>query len=102
MTKSRRRPTRRAKAKPARKVARKPVRKITSKKPGRPVLISTDGVVHLKPLYDEIGRTIGELERLPQTERVKFTISRLSQTQSDFEAFCGPTMDIPSEPPPQA
>jgi hypothetical protein len=56
-------------------------------------------VVHLKPLWEELGRTISELERLPPTERVKFTISRLSQTRAEFEEFCGPTMDIPPDPP---
>jgi hypothetical protein len=60
----------------------------------------TENVVHLKPLYAQIGDTIAQLERLQPTERVKFAIARLSQTRAEFSEMCGPTMDIPGEDPP--
>jgi hypothetical protein len=59
-------------------------------------------VVRLKPLYDQIGWTVGELQKLPPSDRVKFAIERLNQCRAEFDQFCGPTMDIPGEPLPNA
>ena len=59
--------------------------------------------VRLKPLYEQLGRTIDQLGKLPASDRVKFAIARLEQCRADFENICGPTMDIPAEPlPPSA
>ena len=57
-------------------------------------------VVQLKPLYEQLGRTIDRLEQLPPSDRVKFAIARLQQCRSDFEEICGPTMAIPAESAP--
>jgi hypothetical protein len=56
--------------------------------------------VQLKPLYLQLGRTIDQLMKLPQSDRVRFAIERLQQHRSEFERICGPTMDIPAEPNP--
>lgn len=90
MSKSRRPVTRAKKASPPR---RTPKRKPTRKKRGT-------GAVALKPIYEEIGRKIDELQKFPPSERVKFAIARLTQCRADFEEICGPTMDIPPDPPP--
>ena len=56
-------------------------------------------VVTLKPLYEQLGRTIGQLQKLPPSDRVKLAIARLSNCQADIEETCGPTMDVPADPP---
>ena len=88
MSKSRR-PTR------SRKAAKSKPRRATARKapaPGR------KGVT-LKPLYEQLGRTIGQLQKLPPSDRVKLAIARLSSCQADIEETCGPTMDVPADPP---
>jgi len=52
--------------------------------------------VRLKPLYEQLGRTIDQLSRLQPSDRVKFAIERLTQCRADFADICGPTMDIPA------
>lgn len=54
--------------------------------------------VTLKPLYEQLERTIGQLQKLPPSERVKLAIARLSNCQADIEQTCGPTMDVPADP----
>lgn len=54
--------------------------------------------VHLKPLYQQISRTIDQLSKLPPSDRVKFAIERLEMHRAEFARICGPTMDIPAEP----
>jgi hypothetical protein len=55
-------------------------------------------VVHLKPLYQQLGVTIDRLGRLTPSDRVKFAIERLTKIRAEFDDICGPTMDIPPEP----
>jgi hypothetical protein len=90
LTKSRRRPVTRKTA-PSR---RAPSRKAAATR--------TPKVVRLKPLYEQLGRTIEQLQQLPPTDRVKFAIERLSQCRQDFTDICGPTMDLPPDPVPLA
>jgi hypothetical protein len=90
LTKSRRRPATRKTA-PSR---RAPSRKAVASRGPK--------VVRLKPLYDQLGRTIEQLQNLPPTDRVKFAIERLTQYRQDFDDICGPTMDIPPDPMPLA
>ncbi len=52
--------------------------------------------MRLKPLYEQIGRTIDQLQKLPPSDRVKFAIERLNQCRGEFAVICGPTMDIPA------
>jgi hypothetical protein len=86
VTKSRRRSSRTRKTSASRTVPRR----------------SGTRVVKLKPLYQEIGRAVDQLQKLPPSDRVKFVIERLSQCRAEFEQFCGPTMDIPGEALPSA
>ena len=58
--------------------------------------------VQLKPLYVQLGRVIGQLSKLPPSDRVKYAIERLEMQRAEFEKICGPTMDIPAEPVPPA
>ena len=53
-------------------------------------------VVRMKPLYEQLGRTLAQLEKLPTSDRVKLAIDRLSACRADFEDICGPTMDVPA------
>lgn len=105
MTKSRRRPARRtakaaSKSKSKTTSRSKTARRKTLRKPtGKPIQTRGD-VVYLKPLYEEIGLKIRELETLRPSERVKFAIARLSQHQAEFEDICGPTMDVFGEEAP--
>jgi hypothetical protein len=55
--------------------------------------------VRMKPLYEQLGRTIDQLQKLPASDRVKFAIQRLTRIRLDFEDICGPTMDILPDPP---
>jgi hypothetical protein len=59
-------------------------------------------LVRMKPLYEQLGRTIDQLQKLPASDRVKFAIARLTQCREDFEDICGPTMDVPADPLPTA
>jgi hypothetical protein len=54
--------------------------------------------VTLKPLYEQLGRTIGQLQKLPPSDRVKLAIERLNMCVSSIEETCGPTMDVPADP----
>ena len=54
--------------------------------------------VTLKPLYEQLGRTIGQLQKLPPSDRVKLAIDRLNSCLSSIEETCGPTMDVPADP----
>ena len=56
--------------------------------------------MQLKPLYQQLGRTIDQLSKLPPSDRVQYAIERLQQCRAEFENICGPTMDIPAEPTP--
>jgi hypothetical protein len=51
--------------------------------------------VRLKPLYEQIGFTILELEALGPNEQAKYAIDRLEACRAEFGRICGPTMDIP-------
>jgi hypothetical protein len=64
----------------------------TSRSPSKPRGVK---VVRMKPLYQELGRTIAQLEKLGPSERVKFAIERLNQCRAEFADICGPTMDVP-------
>lgn len=77
----------RKKTAPARKPARRPAGK---KKKG----LKGD-VVQLKPLYEQIGLTILELETLGPNEQAKYAIQQLEACRAEFSRMCGPTMDIP-------
>jgi hypothetical protein len=70
-------------------------------------------VIRLKPLYNEIGRVLKQLERMQKRQGtagaalleeaaapdpVSLAIARLTQHQADFAAICGPTMEIPPKP----
>jgi hypothetical protein len=85
-----RRPTRSRKAAVKRRRAA-PARKARAAAPGRKV-------VTLKPLYEQLGRTIGQLQKLPPSDRVKLAIERLNNCRTDIEETCGPTMDVPADP----
>lgn len=89
MSKSRRRPVR------SRKAAKPKPRRTTSRKSPEP---RRKGVT-LKPLYEQLERTIGQLQKLPPSDKVKLAIARLSNCQADIEETCGPTMDVPADPP---
>ena len=52
-------------------------------------------VVQLKPLYEQIGLTILELETLGPNEQAKYAIQQLEACRAEFSRMCGPTMDIP-------
>jgi hypothetical protein len=52
-------------------------------------------MVTLKPVYQQLGRTIQQLQRLTPSDRVKLAIERLTRCQADIEETCGPTMDVP-------
>lgn len=54
-------------------------------------------VVQLKPLYQQLGRTIQQLQRLAPSDRVKLAIERLTRCQADIVETCGPTMDVPGD-----
>jgi hypothetical protein len=83
------------------KSRRRPVRRATKKTPSRrkatrkAVPARQPKVVRLKPLYSQLARTIEQLEKLPPSDRVKFAIERLAQCRAEFADICGPTMDIP-------
>jgi hypothetical protein len=70
-------------------------------------------VIRLKPLYDQIGRVLKQLEQLQkrqgtarlaladavapaEDDSVSLAIERLTQHRSDFARICGPTMQIPA------
>ena len=86
MTKSRRRASRTRKTSTSRATPRR-----------KPAATRGRNVVRLKPLYQQIGRTLDQLQSLPQSDRVKFAIERLNQCRAEFDQFCGPTMDIPAD-----
>jgi hypothetical protein len=46
--------------------------------------------VYLKPIRDEILRTIEALKALPSREAVKLTIDRLERCAAEFNAICDP------------
>lgn len=52
-------------------------------------------VVQLKPLYEQIGLTILELETLGPNEQAESAIEQLEACRAEFIRMCGPTMDIP-------
>ena len=85
--------------------SRRPVRSRKAVKPrsatARKAKAAVPGrkVVTLKPLYEQLGRTIGQLQKLAPSDRVKLAIARLSHCQADIEETCGPTMDVPGDPP---
>jgi len=76
---------------------------------------SAPRVIRLKPLYNQIGRVLKQLEQLqkrkaatagvefqalaeaaPAADPVSRAIARLTQHQRDFDEMCGPTMAIPA------
>ncbi len=72
----------------------------------------TPTVIRLKPLYNEIGRMLKQLERLQKRQAspgvglaaeaptapdaVSRAIARLTQHRADFADICGPTMQVPA------
>ena len=80
--------------------ARKTTRAVSKPAARRRAAPSRGRRVQLKPLYEQLGRTIGQLSKLPTSDRVKYAIERLQQCRAEFENICGPTMDIPAEPTP--
>ena len=71
-------------------------------------------VIRLKPLYNEIGRVLKQLEQLQKrqgpaaaaaglaegaaapSDSVSRAIARLTQHRADFDDICGPTMQVPA------
>lgn len=102
MTKARPRPQKASRASKSTKGATKSMKSSSPKRPAARPSAGAGGpkVVRLKPLYMQLGRTIEQLQKLPATDRVKFAIERLSQCRAEFDSICGPTMDVPPDPPP--
>lgn len=89
-----------SKARPAaRRKAAKPRRKAKASTRARKAAASLPQrkVVRLKPLYEQLSRTIKQLQMLPPSDRVRLAIDRLAHCQADIESTCGPTMDVPAE-----
>ena len=97
MTKSRRRPTRRTAKTTAKTTKTRTTKRRTFRKP---LLSRRPKLIRLKPIYMQLGQTIGRLQKLPQTDQVTLAIQRLTTCQAAFEDICGTTMDIPAPPPP--
>jgi hypothetical protein len=74
-------------------------------------------VIRLKPLYNEIGRVLKQLQKFQkrkasssglamltaagpgapaEPDSIDLAIERLTQHQNDFRSICGPTMAIPA------
>lgn len=84
---ARKRPTSASKAKSKSRPARRP-----KKKNGK----RGAGIVSLKPLYDEIGLKILELQQIESgDERVKLAIKELEDCRLEFSRLCLPSMDFP-------
>jgi hypothetical protein len=87
---ARKRPTSASKPKSNSKPARRPQKK--KKKNGK----RGAGIVSLKPLYDEIGLKILELQQIESgDERVKLAIKELEDCRLEFSRLCLPSMDFP-------
>ncbi len=86
---ARKRPTSASKAKSKSRPARRPRRRRRNGKRGA-------GIVSLKPLYDEIGLKILELQQIESgDERVKLAIKELEDCRLEFSRLCLPSMDFP-------
>ncbi len=85
---ARKRPTSASKAKSKSRPARRPKKKKNGKRGA--------GIVSLKPLYDEIGLKILELQQIESgDERVKLAIKELEDCRLEFSRLCLPSMDFP-------
>ena len=85
--------------------SRRPVRSRKAAKPRRAPARRKAAVpgrkfVTLKPLYEQLGRTIGQLQKLTPSDGVKLAIERLNSCKMAIEETCGPTMDVPDPIPP--
>lgn len=98
-----RRPVSRSKKKSSPRVAAKakPAAKTKSAAKAKPAVKRAGGAVTLKPLHEHIGAKLGELRALPMSDRVTRAIGWLERYHAEFDDICGPTMDIPPDPPPQ-
>jgi len=59
-------------------------------------------VIKLKPIYEQVGRTLVQLRLAPPSDVVRGAIERLEKCRQDIDDICGPTMAIPIVPAPPA
>jgi hypothetical protein len=76
---------------------RKPASRSKSKPGRRPKKRTKLGAtISLKPLYDQIGLKILELQQIESgDERVKLAIKELEDCRLEFSRLCLPSMDFP-------